>query len=147
MATGAIPGFDAEGFRAGIRQAMLVGLPPDIADQPLFVFPTLVSNIAPADDDDVPFDPDDRPVITPPASKRVACAIEYVDNAGKVENFGLIVKSKVMLTLLDEEYEQIKGFEYVVIGGDRYFYTKTETPVGLDSVGVWTVHATAEDDT
>lgn len=146
MATGAISGFDADDFRANIRLAMTVGLPPDSADQPTFVFPGEVTNTEPADQDDVPFDPDVRPTVAPPVSLKVPCAVEYVDNQGKVENFGLVVKSKVMLTLLDEDYETIRGFSYVVIGGDRFIYTKTETPLGLDSVGVWIVHATAEDD-
>lgn len=147
MATGAISGFDAEDFRNNIRIAMTVGLPPDTSDQPLFVFPSAVANTEPADDEDVPFDSAARPTVTTPTSKQVPCAIEYVDAAGKVENFGVIVPSKVMLTLLDEDYEQIKGFSYVVIGGDRFYYSKTETPLGLDSVGIWIVHATAEDDT
>lgn len=143
----ALPGFDAEDFRTNIRLAMTVGLPVDTADQPTFVFPGAVTNDDPADEEDVPFDPDARPEVAPPRSEKVPCAVEYVDGEGKVENFGVIVRSKVKITLLDEDYETIRGFAYVVIGGDKFIYSKTETPLGLDSVGVWTVHATAEDDT
>jgi hypothetical protein len=53
----------------------------------------------------------------------------------------------VVLTLLDQEYARVKGFSYVIIAGDRFFYRKTEPPVGLDVVAVWTVHCEAEDDT
>lgn len=147
MAAGAISGFDAEDFRRNIRAAMTVGLPPVAADQPTFIFAGDVVNTAPADDEDVPYDASARPTVTTPASVKVPCAVEYADAAGKVENFGVIVPSKVVLTLLDEDYQLIKGFLYVVIGGDRFWYSKTETPLGLDSVGIWTVHATAEDDT
>lgn len=146
MASGDIR-IDADDFRRSIRSVMTMGLPPDLADQPAFVFPGDIVNSDPADDEDVPFDSEARPTVAAPVIVRRPCAIEYVDNAGKMENFGLVVKSKVMLTLLDEDYEAIKGFSYVVIGGDRFIYTKTETPIGLDTVGVWIVHATAEDDT
>lgn len=146
MAT-AIPGFDADEFRAGIRLAMTVGLPPLEADQPLFVFPRQVVNTAPADQDGVPFDPDARPVAAIPVSVRVSCAVEYDDTTGRVENMGVITPSVVKLTLLDEEYAQIRGFEYVVIAGDKYLYRLTEPPVGMDTVAVWTVHCVAEDDT
>lgn len=146
MAAGALSGFDAGDFRSNIRLAMTLGLPPDLADQPAFVFPGATTNVSPADEDDVPFDPTARPTRAAPTSVKVPCAVEYVDAAGKVENFGVIIPSKVRLTLLDEDYEQVRGFSFVMIGGDRYFYTKTETPLGLDSVGVWIVHATAEDD-
>lgn len=146
MAAGALPGFDAEDFRTNIRLAMTVGLPPVVSDQPTFVFPGAITNTDPADEEDVPFDSAARPTVAASVSKQVPCAVEYVDAAGKVENFGVLAPSKVMLTLLDEDYEQIRGFTYVVIGGDRFYYDKTETPLGLDSVGIWIVHANAEDD-
>lgn len=145
MAT-ALPGFDAEGFRNDVRLAMTVGLPPLEADQPRFVFPRQYTHTTPADEDDVPFDPAARPTVSAPRSVRVPCAVEYVDAEGKVENFGVIVPSKVKITLLDQDYQRVRGFEFVVIGGERYFYAKTEVPVGLDVVGVWTVHCRAEDD-
>lgn len=146
MAT-AVAGFNADDFREGIRLAMRVGLPPDLTDQPTFVFPLTFVNDSPLDDEDVPFDPAARPVATPSkTSVKVPCAVEYIDAAGKVENFGVVVNSKVVLTFLDEDYEAVKGFAYVVIGGERYFYRKTQPPLGLDSVAIWQVHCEAEDD-
>lgn len=143
----AVPGFSADDFRSGIRLAMQVGLPPDLEDQPLFVFPRTATNTGPADEDGVPFNPDEKPVLSPLRSVRVQCAVEYDDASSRVENLGLISPSVIKITLLDEEYAQVKGFSYVVIGGDRYNYRLTETPLGLDVVGVWTIHCTAEDDT
>lgn len=144
---GSVPGFDADAVRAGLRLAMTVGLSPKEEEQPTFFFARTATTDAPADEDAVPFDVTKKRVLGPPQSVKVTCAVEYHDNQGKIENFGLIVPSKVVLTLLDEEYEQVKGFQYVVIGGNRYWYKTTEAPVGLVSVGVYTIHCTAEDAT
>lgn len=142
---GTVPGFNAAEVRAGLRLAMTVGLPPVLEEQPTFFFPREVSNTARADESKVPFNPLARPALAPPRSVRVPCAIEYFDNQGKIENFGVIVPSKVELTLLDEDHAKVRGFQFVVIGGGRFFYDRTETPLGLVSVGVYVVHCTAED--
>lgn len=142
---GLVPGFDADAVRAGLRLAMTVGLPPLREDQPTFYFPAAVTNDSPADETGVPFGANARRRVAPPRSVKVPCGIEYFDNAGKIENFGVIVPTKVVLTLLDQDHAKVRGFHFVVIGGQRYFYDRTETPLGLVSVGVFTVHCTAED--
>lgn len=143
---GEVPGFNAGDVRAGLRLAMRIGLPPVSGDQPTFYFPRAITNTALADDENVPFDPAARPTLGPARSIKVPCAVEYVDAAGKIENFGVITPSKITITLLDEDHDLVRGFEYVVIGGDRYWYRRTEPPLGLVSVGVWIVHCTAEDE-
>ena len=146
-ATPQIPDFDAAGFREGIRLAMTVGLPTETAAQPVFFMPTEFTPTAYTDQEGVPLNPAYRPTAPTPTTKTgVDCAIEYVDSAGKIESFGVLVPSKVILTLLDEEYEQVKGFSYVAIGGTKYFYRSTETPLGLVSVGIWRVHCVADDE-
>ncbi|HVH54530.1 MAG TPA: hypothetical protein VNA32_10430 [Actinomycetota bacterium] len=142
-----IEGFDADAVRAGLRLAMTVGLPPVEADKPTFYMPrtqpTFTENV---DSEGVPFDPDYRPPWSPPVTKKVSCAIEYVDGEGKMTGFGITAPTKVILTLLDVDYAQVKGFEYVVIGPTRYFYRRTETPKGLVSVGLFKVHCQSEDE-
>ena len=142
---GQIPGFRADVVRAGLRLAMSVGLPVDSPDGLPFYFPRPVTNAAPADDSGVPFDTTARPIYGPPTVVRVPCGVEYFDREGKIENFGVLVPSRVELTLLDQEYAKVRGFEYVVIGGARYFYQRTATPLGLVSVGVHVVYCVAED--
>lgn len=142
---GSVPGFNADEVRAGLRLAMTVGLPPVEADQPTFFMPRVASTTGAADEDFIPFDPAQRRTLAPPVSHRVPCAVEYFDNQGKIENFGVIVPSKVEITLLDEDYAKIKGFEFVVIGGNKYWYSRTAPPNGLVSVGVFTIYCTAED--
>lgn len=142
---GQVPGFNPEEVRAGLRFAMTVGLPTVLEEQPTFFFPRTATAGSSADEDGIPFNPASTRVLGPPRSVRVPCAIEYFDNQGKIENFGVIVPSKVELTILDTEYVLVKGFEYVVIGGSRYWYSRTAPPLGLVSVGVYIVYCTAED--
>src|SRR5687768_4952500 len=110
---------------------MTIGLPPVAADQPTFYMPRTSTTAEEVDEEDVPFSPAVQPTLSPPVSHKVPCAIEYFDAAGKIENFGVIVPSRIEVTLLDQDYDVVKGFEYVTISGDRYFYKKTEPALGL----------------
>lgn len=141
-----IGGFNADAVRNGLRLAMQVGLPPTSSDQPTFYMPLVTTSTEPLDQSGVPFDPSYQPTRATRVAVTVPCAIEYHDNDGKLENFGVIVPAKVKLILLDQDYAKVKGFEYVVIAGIRYFYRRTETPIGLISVGVYTVHCVSEDE-
>lgn len=143
-----IAGFDATDVRNGLRTAFRVGMPPLTAEQPVFFIPSvpLVQTEA-VDGDGVPFDPDYQPARTPPRQvKGVPCAIEYRDGEGKLENFGVVSPTKVVLTLLDEDYAKVKDFEWVVISGVRFWYRRTETTKGLVSVGLYRIHCTSEDE-
>lgn len=141
-----ISGFDGASVRSALRLAMQVGLPTNDADLPTFYMPTSVgSTTEPVDTQGRPFDPTYKAPRSTPPSVRVPCAIEYKDAAGHEEVPGSIAASRVVLTLLDEDYQQVKGFAFVVIGGDKYFYRHTETPLGMVSVGVYRVHCVSED--
>lgn len=144
MASG-VP-FDRAAFRSGILTAMSVGLPEREADRPLFYFPAEVTSTVPVDSEDVPFDPTYTPTRSAPPPVRVDCAYEYQDREGRVMNFGVVTPSKVELTFLDAEYQQVKGFAYVVIGGVRYDYKRTAPPQGMVTETVWTVICEAEDE-
>ena len=138
--------FDAQGFIDGIHFAMSLGMPPNVVDQLTFHFRPTVTNVTPSDDESVPFDPNARPVVVTLPTKKVPCAVQYQDSEGKVENFGIIVPASIILTFLDEDYQQVKGFDWVALGPNRYFYRKTLPPLGMDSVGVWQVYCRAEDE-
>lgn len=138
---GTIPGFNADEVRAGLRLAMEIGLPPQGSDQPRFYFPTPVASSGSTDSSGTPLQWDAEPQRSdPPPPVSVPCGIEYGDALGDV------APARLTLTLLDEDYERVKGFAYVVVGGNRYHYKKTEPPMGLVSVGVWTVHVSTDDE-
>lgn len=142
-----IRGFNANAVRAGLRTAMTVGLPPLASEQPVFYMPrTMDAPTQNVDSEGVPFNPSYAPTFDPPVTHKVPCAIEYVDGEGKLTGFGVVAPTKVVLTLLDEDYQTVKGFEYVAIAGVRYWYRRTENPKGLISVGLYKVHCQSEDE-
>ena len=76
----------------------------------------------------------------------MACAIEFFDRTDRAETFGVIAPSRIQITLLDPEYQDIEGFSFVVAGGDKYVYHSTEPPVALATIDVWTVWCNSEDE-
>lgn len=120
------------------------GAPTRSADKATFYTPPLSTSVG-ADEDGVPFDPDAPRAVTH-TGRSVPCAIEYLDRADINETFGAIQASRIKITLLDPDYQKVKGFTYVVVGGEKYMYRLTEPPVALGSIDVWTVQAVAEDE-
>lgn len=142
-------GFDAAGFREGIHFAMHMGLPPDPDEQITFFFHPTVTNPGSVvvDGANVPFNPAASLTSTPLDPVKVDCAVEYLDAEGQPTSFGLLAPSRIAVTLLDVDYEQVAGVAYVVAHGDRYNYRRTEPPAGLFDVGLYVMHFTAENET
>lgn len=138
--------FDKAAVLAGLHIAMDFGEPNVTTDKPTFFMPR--SSTAPGNKDQhgVPFNPDNKRTFSALVKKTVPCAVEYTNAQGKVENFGLINPSKVQITLLDPDYQRIRGCEFVTIGGQKFLYRKTEPPIALGSIDVWVLHFTAEDE-
>lgn len=138
-------GFDKSAVMAGLKKAMQFGAPTRVEDQATFYKVTTTTDEVPRDDDFIPFDPEAVRTAKPTAI-RVDCSVEYVDRAEGTEQFGAITPSRIKITLLDPEYQKVKGFQYVVAGGDRYNYRLTEPPVALGNIDVWVVHCVGEDE-
>lgn len=144
------PGFDADAVLAGLHKAMGFGEPTRTDDKATFFFPktrTSTPSGASADQDDIPFDVT-VPVVAADSHPKatVACAVEYVDATEIVTTAGDVTPSKIVITILDPEWQQVKDFSFVVAGGDKYIRGRVEPPVALGSIDVWTVHCTAEDE-
>lgn len=149
MATDPLLGdFNADEVRAGLRLAMTVGSPVEVADQPVFYMPTSITGDGAhnLDQAGTPFSPTYRPTRSVPVTKRVPCAVEYKDTEGVMEAWGNTTPSRITVTLLDQDYAIVKGFAFVVIGGVKYTYRSTQTPVGLISVGIYKVHCSTDDE-
>lgn len=140
------PGFDADEFRSAIQFAMTMGAAPKEEEQVTFLFAPQLVYSAPTDDTNVPFDPNATVVETMPEPVRVPCAVEYFDATGQLTELGIVAPTRVELLLLDTDYEQVKDAVAVVIHGDRYNYRKTEPPSGLFTVGIFTLHYDAVDE-
>lgn len=143
---GTSPDFDGSGFRDAIHEVMLMGAPPTESERAKFFWAkTLVYN-TPVDDNGVPFDPDATVTSTQPDPVSVPCGIEYFDAQDQPVVFGSVTASRLAITLLDEDYDKVKGCAWVTVGGERYFYKRTQPPAGLFDVGVYTMHFTAENE-
>jgi len=140
---GLLPDFDPDSFRDAIRFAMNMGAPPTETDQATFYFPR-GSVGGPRDASGVPFSPDTSVTFTtvkPPV--KVPCAIE--DASGSSTQTGLgSYGDAVVVTLLDEDYETVRGFEFVAVAGVRYDYQRELPPAGLGPVGVHRLLCTGE---
>lgn len=143
------PDFDPGAFRDAIRFVYTMAAAPVSDDQVTFHFETqLVYNTGVAvDDDGRPFDPAATVTRQTPAPKQVPCAVEYTDAENQPTNFGLLSPSKVKISLLDQDYAQVKDAIYIVIAGDRYNYRRTFPPSGLFDVGIYEMLFVAENET
>jgi hypothetical protein len=144
MAGPAPRGFNATKVIAGLHAAMAFGAPSRAADQAAFYIQVAVTPSFPVDQQGVPWDPANS--ATPSYTKvSVPVAVEFHNGAGKVEGYGIVDATTVTLTLLDADYQQVKGFAFVAIAGTKYWYRSTDAPVALGTIDVWTVHCEAVD--
>lgn len=141
------PGFPSARVIEGLHKAMGFGEPTRTDDKATFFFPKRRAVAGTTDEDGVPFDPAAQPENLTKPSLQVPCAVEYFDHADVIETFGSLQPTRIKITLLDPDYQKIKGFAYVVAGGDKYIYRSTQPPDALAIIDVWTLWATAEDET
>jgi hypothetical protein len=151
--------FDETSFRYAIRETMLMGMPETVADRLMWVWERDRTYIP----DDPTGDPYDwsSPAATDvagnatltdpgtplPQTLVVPYAFEFAartaSTAGTV--FGEIDTSRMVVTLLDTDYDQINTADYAMYAGTKYRIRFEAPPQGLFGVTVWTVHLEAED--
>lgn len=139
--------FDRDAFVQGIHLAMTMGAAPVEENQVTFHFPSTLVYTGPADAEDVPFDPDVTVTSSNPEPVRVPAAVEYYDASGLLIEPGVAQPTRIRITLLDEDYEQVKDANRVTAGGDTYHYRRTEPPSGLFDVGLFIMHFHAASET
>lgn len=138
--------FNADRFRTAIRYAMDLGTPPVAADALKFYWNAVSTTVATTDGEGVPFDPAATVTRTTPTPVSKPCAVEYLDAAGEPTGFGVIIPSKVKVTLLDEDYDAVRTADYVVVAGDRYIRQYEPPSYGLFDVGVHQIIYAAENE-
>lgn len=148
----AIEGFQAIEFREGIRLAMEMGMPAQPDRWPVFVHKVTPDTIGGLDHAGVPWDPNTQPERIP--DKRITdilCAVEFLDPVERSAPYGATQPQTVHITLLDEEYEAVEGFDHVELfptltGNPTIFhYRKVLEHHTLDTVGVWILECATED--
>lgn len=154
-------GFQADEFRTNIRNAMLLGLPEDEAERPIFLFPRERTYDV-RDDGGQPFDWSETPATdtdTEPGEPRqvtcgtgadqVVCAYEAGGGRGGTQPTETVVGNfdtlRMVITMLDVDRRKVVGFDRVIIGRSTYQYSVEEASVGLYDVTVYQLVVTAED--
>ena len=151
MATPANPafggGFNADLFRENIKSTMQMGSPNAVADKATFQWPVNSTFVGKTDPSGRPYDFASQVVSeNKKEDVQVDCAVEFVTRAGDGTPIGDFENPRAVLTLLDVDYEQVRGATKVLLGGNSYKILFTEPPVGLFTVTVFSIHLQAEDE-
>lgn len=154
--------FDAEEFRTSIRAVMLLGMPTDQQQRPIFLFPrerTYTNDdksgqpfdwgSAPATDtNDLPGEP--RLVKCGEANGEILCAWEAAGGRGGTQSnetpFGDFDTERLVFTILDVDFAKVDGFDRVQMGDATYRYQFEEPRSGLYDVTVHQVVVSATDE-
>lgn len=154
---GTPPGFIEAEVRAGLHAAMEFGRPTGTDEAVVFHVPTFPSPPGAAfDQDGVPYDPTMSRSAPTYELVSVLCAVEYLDRQQAFTNPDIlgsgVTNSVLRLTMLDEEYEQIRGFDWCSVksatgtGTERYWYRRTAPAIGMGTIDVFMVYCEAEDE-
>lgn len=141
-------GFDATAFRAAIRNTMTMGLPNASADKATFVW-TASRTYTSEDPSHNPYSWTATPVTeTTHADVQVPVAVEFAPRpaASQDTSLGQFDATRVSLTLLDTDYDLVEGADKVTLGGNTYVIDFIGPPVGLFDVTIYTIYATAQDE-
>lgn len=141
-------GFDAAAFRDNIKSTMQMGSPNSSSEKVTFRWPTRLDYGV-----GVKLDPNGKPYVlgasvvadeTSP-DVQIDCAVEFIDRTSVGTPIGEFNNPRVIITILDEDFESVKTATKVLIGGNTYSIQYSR-PVGLFSVTVYEVFAQAVDE-
>ena len=138
--------FDSDGFREGIRAAMLMSMPNAVAAQPLFHFQDLRA-VDIVDSGGEPFDWSATPTGTPPrSSRRVTCLIDPHTKPMPTETtIGPFRLDRANLYFFEDEWAQIQDFVSVDIDQITYDRTELLQPITLFDVTLRSVTVQSQD--
>lgn len=152
--TGADVGFSGADFRDNIRFAMQMGAPTSTTEQVTFYW-NREKTYSPQDHGRRPYDFTQATVTDvpgnadiPAGSTTVDCAVEFTprNSTGAENQVGAFEAPRCVVTILDEEYATIEGFDYAMIDGTTYHPDYVAPPLGLFDVTVYQIHLTAADE-
>jgi hypothetical protein len=149
---GAPPGFNADAVIKGLHDAMIFGKHPDPTMAPMFLIPTSQPTIgAVHDEEGIPYHPGTVRAEIEFTEIQVPCAVRYVANEptvseGDYEPLGVAVAAGIWVLLLEEDYQQVAGFQFVRIKNDIFQYVHEQPPIALGTVGVRQIRCNTVDE-
>lgn len=142
---GSSSSFDAADFRTNIRATMLMGLTGNVADRPKFLFNSTETFTGELDDTGSPYDFTTVPTVSSTDPVQVLCALQWSSGANTAttgKDLGDFEEGDLVITMLDEEYAQIKHADKVEVDGTQYEIRFVQPSVGLFDVTVYQLHCT-----
>lgn len=140
-------GFSESDFRTNIRNVMNMGLPQNEDERATFVWDPEYDYTIESPDGD-PYDFSQTPIATnAPENVQIPVAVEFVSNRTEGGSaIGEFDNPRVIITVLDEDYELVKTADKVLLGGNTYTIRFWAPPVGLFGVTVYQAYLNAEDE-
>lgn len=146
---GSNTGFDADAFKAGIYLAMEMGSPNATVDKATFYWIT-ENTYDDADNAGAPWDWGATPVVVDETSPVVLdrVALEFIPRSTLSQGnaVGSFNTPRAVITVLDDEWDQIEGFDYCEISGNRYGVDYIRPKLALFEVDVVQVELVAVDE-
>lgn len=141
-------GFDAAVFRDAIKSTMQMGSPNAVSEKVTFQWPTRLDYGV-----GVKLDPSGKPytlgasVVADDTNPDVLidCAVEFIDRTAVGTPIGEFNNPRVIITILDVDFESVRTATKATIGGNTY-NIQYSRPVGLFNVTVYEVFAQAVDE-
>ena len=144
-----IASFDTDAIRENLRRTMVMAMPTEEDDQPTFYFER-DAEWDKHDREGSPWDWTVAPILeTQPSPSQVLCAAEFFSPLGRQGAFytevGEFNPTTLVLTMFEDEFEEVYGFSYVTIGpSDQRWYFKFFRPaVGLNDLTVYQIQCAA----
>lgn len=137
--------------REGIRSAMAMGMPVEEEERPTFYFDsTKVYDYV--DEAGKPFDWSVSPTVSKnPGPTRALCSWEFSAPLGRQAAHetpvGQFNPTTLILTVLDEDFDEVRGFRYVTIGpsDDKWWFRFYQPAVGLGDMTVYRITCSAKE--
>lgn len=145
---GSDPRFPTQKFKDAIRFAMKMGKPDDPANQVVFIWKP-VKTYAKVDPAGRPYSFSATPSSTVAGNQMtVPVALEFTARPAGTRDttIGQFDTSRVVLTLLREDYDLVKTSDYVVIDGNAYDIDLDAPQLNLFDVGVVSLICEARDE-
>lgn len=141
-------GFNADEFRDAIRFAMEMGLPENPTERATFKW-TPQRTYSKTDAAGRPLDWTAEPLtsnVHEDVQIPVAKEFQRYSSGEGMTSVGEFHTTSVVLTVMDEYFEQIEGADKVELGGNSYTIEYVSPPDGLFGVTVYQIYLRAEDE-
>lgn len=140
--------FDADLFRDSIRQTMIMAKPNAVEERLTFVW-TTKKEYETNSPSGKPYSYNQEPdsVIAHDPVEAV-CAVEFISRSaqGAGTPFGEVDAPRLILTLLDVDYELVEGADLVYMDGAEYKIDYVAPPMGLFTVTIYSVYCSSTDE-